>query len=41
MGNIHKKLMTLPDETRVLCGHMSETTIGFERKHNPFVLGLY
>lgn len=41
MGNIHNKLMTLPDETRVLCGHMSETTIGFERKHNPFVLGLY
>jgi hydroxyacylglutathione hydrolase len=41
MGSIRKKLMTLPDETRVLCGHMSETTIGFERKHNPFVLGLY
>ena len=41
MHNIHSKLMTLPDETRVLCGHMSETTIGFERKRNPFVLGLY
>lgn len=41
MRNIHSKLMTLPDDTRVLCGHMSETTIGFERKHNPFVLGLY
>lgn len=41
MQNIHNKLMTLPDETRVFCGHMSETTIGFERKHNPFVLGIY
>jgi hydroxyacylglutathione hydrolase len=41
MHNIHTKLMTLPDETRVLCGHMAETTIGFERNRNPFVLGLY
>ena len=41
MNSIRGKLMALPDDTRVLCGHMSETTIGFERKHNPFVLGLY
>ena len=41
MQSIHSKLMVMPDETRVLCGHMQETTIGFERRHNPFVLGLY
>lgn len=41
MHSIHSKLMVLPDETRVLCGHMQETTIGFERRRNPFVLGLY
>lgn len=41
MDSIHTKLMVLPDETRVLCGHGPETTIGFERRRNPFVLGLY
>ena len=41
MESIHSKLMVLPDETRVLCGHGPETTIGFERQRNPFVLGLY
>ena len=41
MHGIHSKLMVLPDETRVLCGHGPETTIGFERRRNPFVLGLY
>ena len=41
MSSIHNKLMVLPDETRVFCGHMGDTTIGFERQRNPFVLGLY
>ena len=41
MHRIHSKLMVLPDETRVFCGHMQETTIGFERRRNPFVLGLF
>jgi hydroxyacylglutathione hydrolase len=30
-------LMALPDETRVLPGHTEETTIGRERRENPFV----
>jgi len=38
MRNIHEQLMTLPDETRVLSGHGPETTIGQERRTNPFVL---
>lgn len=35
--SIQKVLYLLPDETRVLPGHGPETTIGFEKKHNPFV----
>ena len=30
-------LLTLPDATRVLPGHAGETTIGRERRDNPFV----
>jgi glyoxylase-like metal-dependent hydrolase (beta-lactamase superfamily II) len=35
--SIHEKLFVLPDDTRVLPGHMGETEIGFEKRHNPFV----
>lgn len=34
---IREKLYVLPDSTRVLPGHGPETTIGFEKKNNPFV----
>ena len=37
MTSITKQLLVLPDETLVLPGHMQETSIGFEREHNPFV----
>ena len=37
MKSICEKLFQLPDETKVLPGHMSETTIEFERQNNPFV----
>jgi glyoxylase-like metal-dependent hydrolase (beta-lactamase superfamily II) len=30
-------LMKLPDETRVICGHGPTTTIGRERRSNPFL----
>lgn len=33
---IKEKLMPLPDDTKVLPGHMNATTIGHERKYNPF-----
>jgi len=33
---IETKLFTLPDETRVLSGHGPETTVGKEKKMNPF-----
>lgn len=38
MRSITQRLMTLPDETRVLPGHMGSTTIGAERDSNPFLL---
>jgi hydroxyacylglutathione hydrolase len=34
---IHEKLFTLPDDTIVLAGHGPETTIGREKRRNPFV----
>ncbi len=35
--NIRTRLMALPDETAVFCGHGPSTTIGDERRYNPFV----
>ena len=34
---IKSQYMTLPDETIVFSGHGPETTIGFERRKNPFL----
>ena len=39
LRSIVERLMTLPDETRVLPGHGPETTIGEEQAHNPFLGG--
>ncbi len=39
MKSIREKLYTLPNATRVLSGHGSETTIGRERVSNPYVRG--
>ena len=38
-ASIREQLYTLPDETRVICGHGPDTTIGRERATNPFVSG--
>lgn len=38
MKSIGNKLMRLPDDMRVYSGHGSMTTIGAERKNNPFLL---
>ena len=37
MNSIHTKLMVLPDNTTVYPGHGPDTTIGTERRGNPFL----
>jgi hydroxyacylglutathione hydrolase len=39
MKSIHDKLLPLPENTTVLCGHGSVTTIGNELESNPFLNG--
>lgn len=34
-----RRLLELPDDTRVFPGHGPATTIGHERRHNPFLAG--
>ncbi len=40
INSINAKLMVLPDDTVVHPGHGSGTTIGIERRTNPFLRGL-
>ncbi len=39
LRSISERLLALPDETRVYPGHGPQTTIGDERRHNPFLQG--
>jgi len=39
--SIERELLVLPDSTIVYSGHGPETTIGQERRANPFLTGLY
>ena len=39
MRSIEDRLMTLPDQTTVYPGHGPTTTVGEERRHNPFLGG--
>lgn len=39
LRNIQEQLLTLPDETVVYSGHGPATTIGVERRRNPFLQG--
>ncbi len=38
ISNIKSKLFALPDNTKVYCGHGPETTLGFEKTTNPFLI---
>lgn len=40
MESMAERVLVLDDGTRVLPGHGPETTIGMERRHNPFLQGL-
>ena len=35
--SINNKLLTLPDETKIFPGHGESSTIGSEKKNNPFL----
>jgi glyoxylase-like metal-dependent hydrolase (beta-lactamase superfamily II) len=37
--SINEQVFTLPDDTRLLSGHGPETTVGEEKRDNPFVGG--
>lgn len=40
MRAVREKVWDMPDDTRILPGHGPETTLGEERRHNPFLQGL-
>ena len=37
LSSIHGKLLTLDDDTLVIAGHGPSTTVGNERRNNPFL----
>ena len=37
IASIEERLFHLPDEVTVLCGHGEPTSIGHERKYNPYI----
>ena len=41
MASIKREVLSLPDETRLLTGHGPETTVGVERRANPFLVPQY
>jgi len=41
MKSIREQVLTLPDETTLHTGHGPDTTVGHERRTNPFVTGVY
>ena len=36
--SIREKLLTLPDDTVIMPGHGPDTTVGIERRSNPFLI---
>ena len=38
LRSIQEEVLTLPDDTRLLSGHGPETTVGEERRSNPYVI---
>lgn len=41
MSSIREKVMTLPDSTKLYSGHGPVTTVGEERRFNPFIAPMY
>ena len=37
INSIKAEILTLPDNVEIISGHGGSTTVGFERKHNPYL----
>ena len=37
INSIKNEIFTLPDKTRISCGHGPATTVGYEKQHNPYL----
>ena len=37
INSIKQEILTLPDDVEIISGHGGSTTVGFERKHNPYL----
>ena len=37
INSIKREILSLPDEVEIISGHGGNTTVGFERKHNPYL----
>jgi len=37
MASIHRQILTLPDPTRLMCGHGEETSVGKEKRTNLYL----
>lgn len=40
LKSIKTQVLSLPDDTRLLPGHGPESTVGYEREHNPYLRGI-
>ena len=40
LQSVKEKVFTLPSDTRILPGHMEATVVGWEKKTNPFLMGI-
>ncbi len=40
LNTLRTRILPLPPATRILPGHGPETTVGYERRHNPFLVDL-
>tara|TARA_B110000003_G_C16469825_1_gene465196 strand:+ start:27 stop:665 length:639 start_codon:yes stop_codon:yes gene_type:complete len=37
INSINTEILTLPDKTKIFCGHGPPTNLGYEKDHNPFL----
>ncbi|MBC7230327.1 MAG: MBL fold metallo-hydrolase [Actinobacteria bacterium] len=40
LRSVKEKVFTLPSDTRILPGHMDATVVGWEKRTNPFLMGI-